>query len=211
MVQAGRVGPEWPVLGSIVITCFHGHAEQCPVVQAQFHYHSQLHVLEVACMPHLPYPALLGRDAPEFAEMLQRATALAHGWAALVNAEPQAGPSDREEPGADVDDLAAHTDWETNPAFREAQDSDPTLEKVRSQVAKREEREVDPHWSQRWPQMVREAGLLFREMEERGQRWRQLLVPERYRETILQAAHDHPWASNQGPKPTLHRVLARFY
>lgn len=116
-----------------------------------------------------------------------------------------------DEPEAVGEDITIHTDWEADPAFCDAQDTDPSLDKVRSQVSQREGREVDPRRRRRWPRAVVEAGLWFREMKEKGREWRQTLVPDAYREAVLQAAHDHPWAGHQGAKPTLHRILARFY
>lgn len=52
------------------IACFHSHVELCPVVEITLYYARQPRRIQVARVKCLPYPVLLGQDAPGFKEVL---------------------------------------------------------------------------------------------------------------------------------------------
>lgn len=70
------------MLGWARISCLHHHTQQMPIVQVQLHYADRLHDLNLVRSDDLPWPLLLGQDAPDFALVLQQATVEDGVWAA---------------------------------------------------------------------------------------------------------------------------------
>lgn len=129
-------------------------------------------------VPCVPCQVFLGRDVPDFEELLWTAAAFPQDWATPAIHKPQVGLSQEDESDPTPEESDIPERWTADPKFCQAQETNPTLEKVRGQVALREGQEVDPWRGGRWPRVVREDGIWFREVDEGGQRWRQILVPE---------------------------------
>lgn len=70
----------------------------------------------------LPFPVLLGRDAPDFEVLLKDAINLA---TAALSEDEEAGSSNRD---YNDDGLTEATGWSVNAEFQKAQSTDPTLE-----------------------------------------------------------------------------------
>lgn len=66
MIRSTLLPTQLPVIRVVNIACFHGHSEACPVVELTLYYGGQPRCLQVARVQQLPYPVLLGRDAPAF-------------------------------------------------------------------------------------------------------------------------------------------------
>ncbi|XP_055894046.1 uncharacterized protein LOC129927713 [Biomphalaria glabrata] len=58
---------------------------------------------------------------------------------------------------------------------------------------------------------IGEDGAYVREIHLKAGKTQQLLVPKKYRETILKLAHDTPFAGHMGVKRTLNRILNEFF
>lgn len=103
----------------------------------------------------LPFPVLLGRDAPDFKVLLQRAMEPA---AVTVSKEDSTKETNR------VDDeeglLSGATGWSTDPAFQAAQENDPSLDTACKSLAVKETEIVDPRWAGRLPHFKKVRGVL---------------------------------------------------
>lgn len=60
MVRATIIPDGLPLVRTANITCFHGHTEQCLVVQIILRYGGRDHLVEVARVQRLPYAFLMG-------------------------------------------------------------------------------------------------------------------------------------------------------
>ena len=87
--------------------------------------------------------------------------------------------------------------------LREAQGEDPTLKRCRELTECQDDRAVN---------YVYQAGILYRERrDENGNKTRQIVVPKRFRNHVLSAAHDSPLAGHMGAGKTRERVWNDFY
>lgn len=103
--------------------------------------------------------------------------------------------------------------WLTDPAFRQAQEDDPSLLQVRQSIVAIDGRVCDTQKASRLPRVEQVQGLWWRLVTPtagngEGQR---LVVPEGFRKQLLRAAHDSPWAGHQGPRKTLAWALQFFF
>lgn len=78
-----------------------------------------------------------------------------------------------------------------DPSFQAAQQLDPTLAELHGRMVVSEGTVLGERHTSRVPRLMRERGLLFREVGKRGKEWRQLVVPKGYQMGVLQLTHDH--------------------
>ncbi|KAL8172730.1 UNVERIFIED_CONTAM: hypothetical protein K2H54_014765 [Gekko kuhli] len=110
------------ILCTTTIACYHGHIKHSPVVMVPLRYLGQVHDVLVAKVENLPYPLLLGRDAPLFAELMWQVRAT---QVKVVAVEIEEGAARDEEPAAgcagdakdDEPDRRLARRWQQNPAF----------------------------------------------------------------------------------------------
>lgn len=81
------------------------------------------HTVEVLKVDDLPFPMLLGQDAPGFARLVR--SALAH-TTAVVEDDEQLGPSNLSEPT----ETLLFASWDTDEEFFRAEEIDPTLASI---------------------------------------------------------------------------------
>lgn len=230
MVRADLVPPDLPVIRWTHILCFSNHPHKWPVKAIPTSVAGQATLLEAACVAHLPYPALLGRDLPTFRELIHAAPApsstLAEDVATDIGGDPEEEPSGTgtSDPTSNDEEESETTTtqqeggdprggWRADLEFVKAQEDDPSLQAVRDTVAVSEGRVVDARRAGRLPQIEKARGIWERIVKDpRGQgEVRQLVVPEAFRPQVLQFAHEHAWAGHQGPAKTLARILDRFF
>ena len=100
----------------------------------------------------------------------------------------------------------------TRKEFSEAQVEDPTLAKYWF-FASKGDTKVTKQGSE--CKFVKLEGMLFREFKsvEKGvsKNMQQLVVPIKFRETVLKLAHDSPMAGHLGIQKTLRRIMSKFY
>lgn len=186
-------------------------------------YDGEDHEVAVALVQALPYPFLLGRDAPHFWKFLQdRGRERQNDLSTPVLPQEATDEEDAGEGTSGQSDdrgrVGEEPEWppEVSPAqpdtrFTQAEEDDLTLQGLKGIVAIEEGQVRDPRRAQRFPRIVKEGGVWARIVLTRGQPQRQLLVPQSYRGRLLSAAHTHAWAGHQGTKATLKRLLAQFF
>lgn len=109
----------------------------------------------------LPFPVLLGRDAPAFENWL-RAT-LHQQTNAAESDDEVPSPSNLETQGKEdsESDVDAVT-WEADECLRQAQEADPMLTKVQEELIVDEGQVLDARRAGRNPRFVKEGGLFWR-------------------------------------------------
>ena len=94
--------------------------------------------------------------------------------------------------------------------FRMSQESDPKLKLARELVESGEVRVIRGK-KKAQVKFVRKNGLIYREYRRDERPCRQLVVPAKYRPTVLKMAHESIMAGHLGTRKTTDRVLTEFY
>lgn len=212
LIRAHLVPLSEPVLRYTEVAGAYRQVHRWPVVRMSLGYNGSCYSFEIVKFDDLPFPVLLGWDAPEFGVLFRAALPQQN---AIYSDEEEPGPSDagrRDMPnvGKPCDPIACGGD----DSFRRAQEADPTLTKVREEISIIDGQGRDARRAGRVPRFEKEGGLLWR-ITGPGKRGvapsRQLIVPEAYRENILRQAHGHLWAGHQGRIRKLARILDAFF
>lgn len=157
-------------------------------------YASRSHTFEILNVENLPFPILLGKDAPGFGSLVQ--TALQEVTAAV---EEQLNGG--EEPSSNQGPEPNPPDWTTDPYFLQAQKDDVTQERLWDDRAVIEGTPIDQSRASQYPHIEICHGLLWHikatarpgEAEEL-----RMVIPKEYHAQVLQQVHGHPWAGHQG-------------
>lgn len=143
MVKASLVTENLPLIQLANITCFHGHSEQCPVIQLQLEYGGREHLVPIAKVTTLHYTFLLGRDAPHFWDLIRRLLSLEESLAETEARRPEEPvPSISTDVSSSVS-LSEVSALLTDFLFREAQQGDVNLQGLQNLVAIREGQVLD--------------------------------------------------------------------
>lgn len=213
MIQAHLVPANCPPHCWTSVACLHRHTQRLPVVRVTLQYHSQAQDVDLVQTEELPYPLLLGRDAPNFQELVLQVLHQ-QGEATLIAEEedPVEGPSG-EATRTDLTLDAPTTRLVSDPQFRRAQAEDLTLEDLRANTAVEEGQVTDPRRAARYPRIEREAGLWWWRVPSQGggDPEKQLVVPQGFRTAVLRFAHDTDWAGHPGSWKTIGRALRYFF
>ncbi|XP_063060131.1 uncharacterized protein LOC134453222 [Engraulis encrasicolus] len=92
-----------------------------------------------------------------------------------------------------------------------AQLQDPTLANALRNVQMLEGTVLGNRTNATFPHFAVHRGLLYQMVEENNEVNEQLLVPQPYRDTVLNLAHTHPLGAHLGVEKTKERILKRFY
>lgn len=143
MIQAHLVPVDRPPLSWTSVVCLHRHTRRLPMVAVRLRYAGVVHEVEVVKMEDLPFPLLLGRDAPAFHRLLVRAL---QGDPMLVlpveEEDPGEGPlgagAAEDEDGTEGDppyDPAPPPVFPADATFQREQDQESSLRWLRDEVA----------------------------------------------------------------------------
>lgn len=129
LVRAHLVPASLPILRHADLAGVYRNVCQWPVVRLLMIYCGDTHSVEVLKVDDLPFPVLLGRDAPSFALLVRSALAQ---MTAILDEEEQPEPS-----GLSAEaEFFPSSNWDMDVEFLRAQENDPTLASIRSNVAK---------------------------------------------------------------------------
>ncbi|XP_063044707.1 uncharacterized protein LOC134438913 [Engraulis encrasicolus] len=92
-----------------------------------------------------------------------------------------------------------------------AQLQDPTLINALRTVQVLEGTVLGDSTSPSYPHFAVNRGLLYRVVKENNEVHEQLLVPQPYRDTVLNLAHTHPLGAHLGVEKTTERIVQRFF
>lgn len=111
--------------------------------------------MEVLKLDDLPFPVLLGCDAPGFHHLVRTALTLT---TAILEKEEQSGRSSLSERAKTL----LFANWDTEKEFLRAEETDPTLASIRFHVAKEESEVVDYRRANCIPHFEKVRGTLWR-------------------------------------------------
>lgn len=171
------------------------------------YYNNHVHVMDIVKVEDLPFPILLGRDAPAFTELPQAALPQVM---AMTSDDEEPGPSQARDTQEPLDPSA----WSQDDEFQRVQTADLTLTRTWSDLAVREGEMIDARRAGRLPQFEQKRGLLWclaGPDRGGGEPRRHLVVPSRYTDLLLGQAYGHPWAGHQGCGRTLSQLLDSFF
>lgn len=180
MARAKRAPAGSLFMWMATIAYFHGHTEQCPVVQFVLQYVRQTDLINVALVQTLPYAVLLGWDALRFWDVMECSSAsTAVEETDAADEDPGEGPPPRE-PLRDKGNAEEVSPVQADAPFREAQGADPTLGGLKRIVAIEEGQQWDVQRARHFPHIVKEGGIWHHQVLVQRQVCHQLLVPQAY-------------------------------
>lgn len=174
MVRAHLVPENRATICLTTIAGVHWQLQHWPVVWVSLMYKNQTHVLQILNVGELPFPVLLGCNSPGFSNLVQTAI-----------------PSMEEEeedailgPITQVANCTHQVNWQVNPAFLQAQQTDTTLDHLLQDIVVSEGAIIDPHKAIRYPHLESRKGVFWRivALPQRGwEEHKQLIVPSPFR------------------------------
>lgn len=134
-----------PIIRFTEVAGVYRQVHRWPVVHLTLEYNGSQYSFDMMKVDDLPFPVLLGRDAPAFAELLR--AALQPRAHAIDSDDKKPGPSTREPTADNYEETESDVDavsWEMDERFQDAQETDLTLTKVREEIAVDEKQVIDP-------------------------------------------------------------------
>ncbi|XP_075785301.1 uncharacterized protein LOC142829504 [Pelodiscus sinensis] len=217
--------------GELYLRCIHGDVKAYPRAKVRLTIRGRSAEMVVGLATTLPYPIILGRDWPGFADLVREVTPRPPADREKVETKllgerppedqskeaPEGEQPRGEKAGEGPDDpgtpAEANAQTLTLADFPRDQREDPTLRAAYEQVAAVDGTVVDPRKAAQWPHFEVKGDRLYRVMQDpRTQEVKtQILVPGCHRRAVLRLAHDIPAAGHMGTEKTLARVLSRFF
>ncbi|CAM4631962.1 unnamed protein product [Lepidochelys olivacea] len=204
-------------VGEVRIQCIHGDVKSYPTVRVPITVHGVMQLMNVAVASSLAYPVILGRDWPDFVEVLQSLPTKEVFEGAPP--EKKTGPDSSSDPGVEPGPTPRQEGLEVaGPPpdlvdFSRDQREDPTLRFAYEQLARVDGEVVEAQRTTQWPRFELNHERLYRlDQDPQTQEVRtQSVVPRIHRRAVLKLAHDIPAAGHLGQEKTVARVLARFF
>lgn len=207
MVRSTLLPPHLPVVCTSRIACFHGHTEDCPVVQVHLYYMGQPGTVEMARVRLLPYHALLGRDAPAFHEVVAVFLPSTATWAVPAEEGTDSPATSQPRPPA----ITLECLLKEPQCLRDAQEADTSLTHLRNMELVSEGQMTDKRRAGQWPRIVVTDGVWRREVSQKAGAPSQVLLPSPWWHEALESLHDHLWAGHQGIRNTQKWLEHRFF
>uniref|UniRef100_A0A8C5WDV1 Gypsy retrotransposon integrase-like protein 1 n=1 Tax=Leptobrachium leishanense TaxID=445787 RepID=A0A8C5WDV1_9ANUR len=212
------------------VVCVHGDKREYPTTEVDIE--TQCGTLKycVGVVPNLAHDVVIGRDFPYFLELweLPELRQIKEGYVfpfsdvdlddefnettcgpmpVLVGTQPPQS----NEPGANSDqaELLGLAGGPVN--FKGAQWEDPTLGAVRNDIQVVDGNVTQPGRLLLYPHFEMSDNLLYRVEKKGTDIVKQLMVPQNFRNTVLNLAHNHILGGHLGIDKTKERILRRFY
>ncbi|KAG8538400.1 hypothetical protein GDO81_022717, partial [Engystomops pustulosus] len=236
LINGSLIDPKTVTGRTIGVLCIHGDVKDYSTTVINFQTSCGETLHEAAVVMNLPHDLILGRDFPMFWTLWRGNQELVVCSPVLCGqiSEPEPDDPDSGVPAVGVtatedgsvmfplDVMAGETEEVvTGPQlsdlevsrdnFGTAQLQDPTLVRARENVAEINGVPQHPGADKLFPRVVVNQELLYRIDKVHGETREQLMVPQPYRQMVLDLAHKHVMGGHLGTTKTLERILQRFY
>lgn len=208
MIRAHLVSKNRPILRWTAIVGVNQQVCKWPRINLILYYDNRAHTFEILKLEDLPFPVVLGRDAPGFGSLVRVALL-------EVTATNEEKVDEGEGTANTFPDTApTGEDWTIDPTFLWAQKADISLWRLWDNQAVIEGVPGDPPLGRSVspPGSVTGSPLAGKgPYPPGGTEQLQLVVTQTYRTQVLQQAHGHSWARHQGRALILRWILEIFF